>query len=284
MTDHERARGRDDTVIVASPDELLQPATRRGFLRMLGVGGSIVLLPGVFGACSDDDEPTGNDGGNNGNGNTLDRITFDLRNDVGIFRLVHLNEMLEAAFYTAVVAGQQFATFTAEEQELFRDLRDVEIIHREFIARALGTAALPDVTTRLNTTTLNGILSSKANIIATARMLENQGVAALNGAGKYLKDARNLLIAGKAVSVEARHAAALRDLAPPAGVTANTAFAGDDITDTNGRDVKLEATTVLARVRALNVIAEPLNSNITISNAPDAAQGVASTDFFPANP
>lgn len=283
MTDHERARGRQDAVLVSSADELFQPGTRRSFLRMLGVGGSVVLLPSFFGACSDDDEPTGNNG-NNGNGNTLDRITFDLRNDVGIFRLVHLNEIVEAAFYTAVVAGTQFASFTAEEQELFRDLRDVEIIHREFIGAALGTAALPDVSTRLNTTTLNSILSSKTSIIATARMLENQGVAALNGAGKYLKDARNLLIAGKAVSVEARHAAALRDLAPPAGVNANTAFAGDDITDPQGRDVKLEATTVLARVRAANVIAEPLNSNITISNGPDAAQGVASTDFFPATP
>jgi hypothetical protein len=108
-------------------------------------------------------------------------------------------------------------------------------------------------------------------------------VATLNGAGKYIRDARNLLFAGKLATVESRHAAALRDIAPPAGIDANTAFAGDDIVNSNGLDVKLEATVTLTRVRATNIIAAPLNNNIT-ATPPDAAQGTPTPDFFPATP
>jgi hypothetical protein len=41
------------------------------------------------------------------------------------------------------------------------------------------------------------------------------GVSAYNGAGQLLTDPQNLLLAGKIVSVEARHAAAIRDLLKP---------------------------------------------------------------------
>ena len=41
-------------LIISSADQLLQPTTRRRFLGLLGVAGSVVLLPGVFAACNDD--------------------------------------------------------------------------------------------------------------------------------------------------------------------------------------------------------------------------------------
>lgn len=280
MNDHERDPRRN--VTVASADALLQPSTRRRFLRMMGIGGTITLLPGVFTACNDDLPTESGSGGGAGQPSDLAAISFDLRTDVGIFRLVHLNEMLEALLYTAVVASPTFATLSAPEQELFRDLRDVEIIHREFIGAALGDAALPDISTQLNQATIAAILSSRSNIIAAARLLENQGVAALNGAGKYLRDARNLLIAGKAVSVEARHAAALLDIAPPPGTDPATAFAGAGIVDANGLDVKLEAPVVLERVKALDLVREEAESQVTIGAAPTTQQGTPTPDFFPA--
>ena len=268
------------TLTIAGVDELLRASTRRSFLRMLGVGGGIVLLPGVFAACSDDDDTGGITGPT---GNSLEGITFDLRTDVGILRLTHTLEIVERAFYTSVITKADFATmFNTDEREVLVDIRNAETIHEAFLRNALGTMAVPDFTSRLNTATVNQILASKASILATARLLEHTGVATLNGAGKYIKDVRNLVVAGKFASVEARHAAAIRDIAPPPGTDQNRAFAGDDIIDANGRDVKNEAPVALARVRSLNVVTEPLNSRITISNPPDATQGTPTPDFFPA--
>src|SRR5215208_939738 len=279
-----RDRDREEPMIIASADELLRPATRRKFVRMLGVGGAIVMLPSVFTACDDDDDITGNQ--SPPPPPTVTSVTFDLRTDVGIFRLVHALEIVERTFYTAVVTRSNFTTlFDADAQEVLRDIRNVETIHEAFLRNALGTLALPDFSAQLNQTTLATALASRESILTTARMLESNGVAGLNGAGKYIKDARNLLVAGKVASIEARHLAALRDLQPPAGVTANVAFASNETIDANGMDIKLEAGDVLARVKAANVIAEPLNSAITIGNAPDATtQGQPTDNFFPANP
>ena len=49
-------------------------------------------------------------------------------------------------------------------------------------------------------------------MLGTAKAFEDLGVSAYNGAGELLQSADYLLIAGKIVSVEARHAAAIRDL------------------------------------------------------------------------
>lgn len=278
----ERDRGRDEPMVIGSAGELMFPATRRGFMRTLLAGGAVMLLPTVFTACSDDDDD--NPFGPGEIPTPVTGVQFDLRSDVGIFRLLHLNEQLEAAFYTAVVSSGTFSSFSADERELLIDIRNTEIVHREFIRTALGSQALPDIRGSIDLNVLNDILSSRVNILTTARMFENMGVAALNGAGKYLQDPRNLLIAGKAVSVEARHAAALRDVLPPAGVNANTAFAGDDITDGNGRDVKLEAGAVLSRVAATGILRAGTLANPPIAAGPTAAQGVPTADFFPANP
>lgn len=268
-----------EPVVVRSADELLRLTTRRHFLRALGAGASIVLLPGVFAACGDGSGMTAVGGFTDG------ALSFDLRTDVGIFRLAQTQEIIESVFYSAVVAHAAFNSFfTADERELFIDLRNVETIHREFLRNALGAQAVPDFSGQLNQTTLQRLLVSRDSIVTTARMLEHTGLATLNGAGKYLRDARNLLVAGKLASVEARHAAALRDFAPPAGIVAATAFAGDDVVDSTGRDVKIEADASLARVKGLAIISEPVNGMLTISNLPDPTQGVPSPNFFPASP
>ena len=267
-----------EPVVVRRADDLALLTTRRRFLRALGAGASIILLPSVFAACDDDDTPVLPDGF------TRESLLFDLRTDVGIFRLTYTLEIIESTFYSAVLAHNAFTTFfTADEREVFTDIRNAETIHREFLRLALGAQAVPDFSGQLNQATLASWLVSRESIIATARMLEHTGVATLNGAGKYLRDARNLLASGKLASVEARHAAALRDFGPPAGVSANTAFAGDDIIDSNGRDVKLEPAVTTARARALGIISEPLNDTM-FAVEPDAVQGAATADFFPATP
>ncbi len=271
-----RDEEKPEAFIVGEADELMRPTTRRAFVRLLGVGGAVVMMPSVFGACATMPSPGVEAGGS---------LMFDLRSDVGIFRLVHTLEQLEAAFYTAVVSSPAFgSSFNGAERELFTDLRNVEIVHREFLRTALGAQAVPDVRGLINGVTLTAILTSRESIIGAARLFEHLGVSGLNGAGKYLQDARNLLLAGKFVSVEARHAAALRDIAPFAGRNADTAFAGDDIVDANGMDVKLEAGAVLDHVAATNIVQNGAVNARNITNAPTPMQGRPSADFFPTTP
>jgi hypothetical protein len=198
----------DETVVVRTPQELGAAATRRSFLRALGLGGTVVLLPSVFAACDDDDDVSGV----SGNG----PVTLNLATDTGILNYAYALEQLEAAFYTQAVASAAFGGMSAQERELLTDIRNHEVIHREFLRAALAGNALPDLQVNFGTA-----LGDRGSILTTARTFEDLGVAAYNGAGKYLASRDFLLLAGKIVSVEARHAAAIRDTIDVTG----TAFA-----------------------------------------------------------
>jgi len=253
---------------------LRRPTSRRGFVRMLGA----VALPGVLMSCDDDDD------GILGPGERVTGVSFDLRSDAGFLRLVQVLEEVEAFFYTAVVANSNFNSFfPPEERELFIDLRDAEIIHLEVVRAGLGPQAVPSLAGSINRATLTSLLSSRASIIAAARGFETLGVSGLNGSGKYLQDARNLLFAGKIVSVEGRHLAALRDISVPAG-NANTAFASDDTIDAMGRDIKLEAGEIIARAVATNILLPNTLAAQPISFQPTAAQGVPTPSFITPTP
>ena len=67
--------------------------------------------------------------------------------------------------------------------------------------------------------------SKRASVLGAAKAFEDLGVAAYNGAGKLIKTAAYLVIAGQIVSVEARHAAYVRELITPGS------FAADDQVD-----------------------------------------------------
>jgi hypothetical protein len=118
-------------------------------------------------------------------------------------------EQLEAAFYTRVVSAGNFTSnFSALEQEYIKDVRDHEIAHREFLKLALGNNAIQNL--EVNFTAID--FTNRNTVLNTAKTFEDLGVAAYNGAGKLLTSPDFLTIAGKIVSVEARHAALFRDL------------------------------------------------------------------------
>ena len=246
-------------LVIHSSDQLLQSTTRRKFLGMLAVGGSVLMLPSVFTACSDDDSITDPF-------TDPSRYRLDLSNDTGILNYAYALEQLEAAFYTAALTSAGFNALSAAEKEVLQDLQKHEVIHREFFKQVLGTAALPEI--GFNTTTVGTRTASRDVLLSTAQLLEDTGVAAYNGAGKYLTTAANLLVAGKIVSVEARHAAAVRDIRDG---TNGRLFAGDDVVNANGLDVKSEPSTVLASVASLGVLTSPLS----IGTGPT---GAATTD------
>ncbi|CAN5831515.1 hypothetical protein BH23GEM9_BH23GEM9_30170 [soil metagenome] len=270
--------GADDTLVIHEAEQFWAGATRRDFLRLLGIGGSVVLMPAVFSACDRrtgtvTEPPT-----------TGQPVTLNLGTDTGILNYAFALEQLEAGFYTAVLGSPIFAAMTAEQQEIFTDLRDHEVIHREFLRLVLGSDRIGDLA--LNQTAVTNALSSIANVLRTTEAFEDLGVSAYNGAGKYLTNAANLLVAGKIVSVEARHAAAIRDLRESMGVSAGTPagtrFAGDDVVIPSGAaaglDVKLEPAAVLQRVAATGFV----TTQISLGTAPPARPGT--NDFGPPSP
>ena len=234
-------------LIISSSDQLLQPTTRRKFLGLLGVAGSVVFLPSVFTACKSDNgitDPTQNP----------DSYRLNLSNDTGILNYAYALEQLEAAYYTAALTSPGFAQLSPAEQEVLTDLQGHEVIHREFFKKVLGANAIPAI--GFNAATVATLTANRAILLSTSQLLEDTGVSAYNGAGKYLTSGANLLVAGKIVSVEARHAAAIRDIRDGNN---GVAFAGDDVVNAAGLDVKAEPSSVLASVVSLNVVTSPLS-------------------------
>ena len=199
-------RENERTVVVGDPAALGAVATRRSFLRALGMGGSIVLLPSVFAACDDATSSLVSPDVQSRVA-SAQPVVLNLNTDVGILNYAYALEQLEAAFYTQVVATAGYATrFSDSERRILTNLRDHEIVHREFLKAALGTAAIPALSVDFSSVNF----TSRTSVLQTAQAFEDLGVGAYNGAAKYLRSATFLTLAGKIVSVEARHASAIR--------------------------------------------------------------------------
>ncbi|GAB3705667.1 hypothetical protein GCM10027592_38370 [Spirosoma flavus] len=196
---------------------------RRLFLRYAG---ALTAGGAILSACGNEENPT-----------TVS-ATVDLgTGDTGILNYAYALEQLEAAFYTQVIATP-YTGMTDAEKTLLTDIRDHEIVHREFFKAALGASAIAGLTP--NFTAVN--FSDRGSVLATAKAFEDLGVSAYNGAGPLIKDVNYLALAGKIVSVEARHAAAIRDLLNPKSAD----FAGDDVVaPTTGLDVAATPANVL---------------------------------------
>ena len=137
-----------------------------------------------------------------------------------------------------------YSGITDDETSWLTDIRDHEVEHRDFLKEALGDKAIPDLEVDFSAVDF----TSRDAVLTTAMTFEDLGVGAYNGAGKLIENADYLLAAGKIVSVEARHAAAIRDLLNPNSVS----FAGDDVVDENGLDVAYEPADVLPQGRSLH--------------------------------
>lgn len=220
--------------VVETSADNLKSGSRRRFLKLGGLAfaGSSLLMY----SCSDDDDfnqPVPPEG-----------ETFDLgAGDVGILNYAYALEQLEADFYTKVLAGGYYAGAEANEKQIMEDLYNHEVIHRDFFKAAISGAVdadqvLPELEFDFSSVDFN----SRASVLGTAKVLEDTGVGAYNGAGNRLETELYLLLAGKIVSVEARHASAIRSLLNP-----NSAdFAGDDVIDENGLDLAYTPTEVFA--------------------------------------
>jgi Ferritin-like domain len=203
---------------------------RRLFLRSAGLATSLGTIV-IAAACNDDDDPM-----IPGTGDTVDLGS----GDIGVLNYAYALEQLEAAFYTQVVQTP-YSGMTDAEKAILTDIRDHEIVHREFFKAALGDKAIKGLTPNFAAIDF----TKKDAVLGAAKLFEDTGVAAYNGAGKLIKDPNYLELAGKIVSVEARHAAVIRDLINPKSAD----FAGDDIIDANGMDKAVAPADILAAVK-----------------------------------
>jgi len=210
----------EDVALLGNSDELMNARLqRRSFLKYAGAGAAGIAL--VTAGCKKDHD---NDSGVRlGEG------------DVGILNYAYALEQLEAAFYTKV-ADTPNNGLSSAEAALFVDIRDHEIAHREFFKAALGSSAIGSL--EVDFSSIN--FTSRDSILATAKAFEDLGVSAYNGAGRLIQNVNYLLLAGKIVSVEARHAALIRDL------ISNGTFADSSVVDANGLDISRSPGQVLA--------------------------------------
>lgn len=222
------------------------PTSRRDFFKRAGLGVGVVVVGASLQACDSDPVDPNAVG-----------VTLDFSNDFGVLNYAYALEQLEYAFYAAVLAGPYFQglSSSSEERQILQDLRDHELAHVDFFNAALGNNAIGDLTVDFGAVDF----SSRTSVLQTAKTFEDTGVSAYNGAGQYLENPDFLVAAGKIVSVEARHAAAIRDILMPG----TAAFASDDVVDpVTGLDVVRTPAEVLAAIDPFVV------NRVTLRNVP----------------
>lgn len=192
-------------------EEAAKPFSRRKFLGVVGAGSAVLAV-----AADSCKKPDFIDGIILGSG------------DIGILNYAYLLEQLEAAYYMKVVATMSGKSGEmAETMEYLTDIRNHEVAHREFFKAVLGKNAIPEL--KFNFSSVN--FHSMQSVLATAKAFEDLGVSAYNGAGPYIMNAAYLTAAGKIVSVEARHAALIRELID------KNSFADSTVVNNMGLDV-----------------------------------------------
>lgn len=166
---------------------------RRSFLQYAGAGAATVAL--LAAGCKKDRTPDMSFG-----------ATLDFKDDFGVLNYAYALEQLEAAFYMKVASNPP-SGFSSAQVNYFKDVQFHEIAHREFFKKVLGTAAIGSLDVDFSSINFN----DASSVLTAAKTFEDLGVAAYNGAGVRLKTDAYLVAAGQIVSVEARHAAWVRD-------------------------------------------------------------------------
>ncbi len=222
---------------------------RRQFLKLSGFA---LVGTGLLMSCGNDDDVH----------NPPDEDVFDLgTGDLGVLNYAFALEQLEADFYTKVVNGTYWSGASSTEKQLLLDLYNHEVNHREFFSAAISaeigsntSAKRPTLEFDFGSVNFN----DRTQVLATAKVLEDTGVAAYNGAGRLLSNPDYLVIAGKIVSVEARHASAIRSLINPDSAD----FSGDDVvTVNNALDVALDPSQVISNLGDTGFVVTPFTAN-----------------------
>jgi hypothetical protein len=219
-------------------------ASRRKFLT---IAASTGLLATGLASCQKIWDHVPKPGGGGGSSKPVDLGS----GDTGILNYAYALEQLEAAFYIRV-QEESYTGMNAAEKGRLMEIRQHEIAHREFFKTALKTDAI--IALDFDFSSIN--FKSRDSVLATAMAFEDLGVSAYNGAGYLISDTNYLLLAGKIVSVEARHAAYIRD------IISYGSFADSSVIDGNGLDKSRKPADVLA------IAGKYIKNKINASNLP----------------
>ncbi|MBF9223957.1 ferritin-like domain-containing protein [Hymenobacter ruricola] len=204
-----------------SPAWRAQPLGRRGFLRVSAASAATVALVAATGCDTSTPTPE-----------LPDPHLLPLpADDNGLFYQTYLLALAKSTLYQKVVETPP-ADLTAPERALFLNMYDHEVAYRELLRYYLDpalTAQLFPTDFAFNLSSFT--LSTRAGLLAAAQKLEDLAAAfypviipLFSSAASYQ---RQLLL--KASSVQARHAAVVRDLLVPGS------FANDDVVDAAGQ-------------------------------------------------
>lgn len=204
----------------AAVKETTDNLSRRRFLNYAGLAGAGLLIA----SCkkNDDNEPVITD----------DAIDFG-SGDRGLLNYAFALEQLEAAFYTKVCSSFP-AGLLVEQQQALMEIRDHEIVHREFLRNVLRENVIQDLQFDFSSVDF----SDMGNVLRTAAEMESTGVSAYLGIVPMFTTAENMLAAMKIASVEGRHNAYIRESGQIGFV--NT-------TDANSLDIPLAPNEVIAK-------------------------------------
>ncbi|GAB3903047.1 hypothetical protein GCM10028803_30790 [Larkinella knui] len=215
---------------------------RRMFLRSLGLASASALA--LLSSCAQEklvapSTGLGRSGARMG-ATILPDGTIDLGpGDIGISNLAYALDQLEVAFYHTAV--EKAYGLNEMDRKVLVELHDHEIVHKEFFKALLGDNAIPMLDFDFSAINFNG----RNDVFDAAQKFESVGVGAFNGTGPLIQDLEILKIAGKMVSVEARHATLARNMIYP-----RTYFAlGHEMIDGNGLDWHLTPDEVLAKAQ-----------------------------------
>ncbi len=174
--------------------------------------------------------------------------------DIGILNYAYALEQLETAFYTMAVEKTTGLSF--RDGQALLELREHELVHREFFRAVLGENAIPDLDFSFAGVDWN----NRNAVFDLANQFETTGVGAYNGAARYIQNVNVIAIAGKIVSVEARHAALTGHMLLP-----NSKFAiAHELIDSNGLDV------VYRPAQVLPIAQRYIKQKLMASNLPTA--------------
>jgi len=218
---------------------------RRSFLQYAGAGAAGVAL--MAAGCSKDKDPVGPE---EPPVVPIDETVSFGTGDNAVLNYAYALEQLEAAFYTKVVTSP-WAGITATEKDYLTDIQLHEIAHREVLRNALGGNAIGGLTFDFSSIDF----TKRDAVLATAMAFEDLGVSAYNGAGYLFSSKDYLGLAAKIVSVEARHAAFIREAIKP------NSFA-EVVVSTAGMDTSRKPSEVWA------IVAKYITNKINTSTLP----------------
>ena len=225
--------------MIVQGESAFSSVSRRKFL---GYAGAATGVMAFTLACKKD--KNNNDGVDLGSG------------DVGILNYAYALEQLEAAFYVQVVATP-YAGISALETEYMTDIRNHEVAHREFFKAAITAAAPTMIIPSLEVNFSSIDFTSRTSVLNTAKAFEDLGVTAYNGAGQLISTTGNgptyLTLAGKIVSVEARHAALIADLLSNGTFAATVDANGLDMARTPSQVLAIAGTYIKTKINASNL-------------------------------